>query len=765
MLRPRQAPSVRGRPEAATSRRTGGRVTRSSGAQAATNPSDEDSALPPAAAARPVLEASGRSHKRSRPAGAEAPARCRRSKRTRHQSGYYQESSPSDSDEDELGDGYRTPPRPRVLREPPPRSSTRPTTPRVPRTSRRGAAAAPPSKTKGVKASSKKKKSRAAPPTATPTIGSSEPAVIPDWLSLPYYVWVQVFRYAFASLEDREGVNWLLSASQICRAFAEPALTALYQTPPLLTRPMAHNLVVLLAQDPSTTMFNYRSKVEKLRIDVEEIAAKTFRGQPLDLKTLVSCAPRLHVIDFSHPNDLPPFRRLDENLRWHYPSSLFEGLNATLVPHTDAGEVQPTKLTGWRWNRRMMGPDIDLAKIQTLHTTAPFTSLKKLCFVNYQVPSLHATGKVNDDETLARDQSFVHAVAQAINVLPNLEFLSMESSTAVNDEFLSLLPKNLRSLELINCWEITGEGFAEYLLSHGHKLEHLNLHYNQSLNLAFLPVLGDACPNLRTLCVDLKTFNHHEFYHDSEPNYDEVLKANQVPKWPESIETIELRNMKKWSAEAAEILFQSLVDGAQSLPNLRHLDLKAMLDIPIRQRSKLRDKWKDKLRRVFLRKKEDPKPFFSLRQKAIDQVVGADSITKKARNGKPRASDGEARRSSRIAQASGPSSRESSVARGASKRQRGKPMYTEVDTDDDEISDDNEELSGESSARSSEDEVDNESFFRQGMCDMVEILMDNQKPAERILQMDDFLDDTDSDDLSDEDWNGDDRVDDVEYAW
>ncbi|KAK0626160.1 hypothetical protein B0T14DRAFT_471849 [Immersiella caudata] len=742
-LRPRRASEFQDSPAGTTPPRAG-RATRSSAA---------------ANASGGVSATQGRNQTQVSP---QTPVRRRGGKRTRHQSGFYDE----DSDEDELLSSPVSP----FVGPPTSGRSTRHSArlsrlAGVPSPAKRRAIATPsktasPTRTTLLRAKLVRPTPRKPLRAASPTLPDA--GIIPNWQVLPYFIWVQIFQHASSPLDDGEQVDWLLATSRICRAFAEPALTALYQCPPLLTRPMAHNLVELLSRDPSTTSFNYRAKVEKLRFDVKDIAAKTYRGYHLDFRKLITCLPRVQVIDFSHEKDLPPFRSLDDPLRWQYPDSLFEALNGISTAGEDGHP--PTKLIGWRWNRRMMGSDTSPARIKSLHLTPAFSNLKKLSFVNYQVPSLRMAGRTVSPETGALDQSYVQEFAGAICALPNLEYLSAESSTVVNDEFLALLPKSIRFLELVNCWEIGGEDFAAYLISHGSKLEHLSLRHNQSLSLAFLEVLGGACPRLQTLCVDLKNYNHHEFYNDSDPNYSEVLNVHQIPKWSESLERIELRNMKKWSAEAAEVLFQSLVNSAPNLPHLRHLDLKTMLDIPFRQRSALRDKWEAKLKHVFLREKKDPKPFFSLRKPLVGDDTKPAGTIKKSPRKKPKAateSENEARRSSRIAtvHASNPSSR----ARGT----RARPTYAEVDTDEDEDEDeeDDENTSEENEKSDVEERSDTtgSEVFRHGMCETVEIQLDNQKISEITWQMDDFIDEG-SDNPSDEDWDGDREVD-VGYAW
>jgi hypothetical protein len=611
------------------------------------------------------------------------------------------------------------------------------------------------------------------PPASEVDKGVVEDAVIPDWASLPYLILVQIMRYAAAPLNEVQHAKWLTATSGVCRAFAEPALTALYESPPLLSRSMAHGLVSLLSQDPSTTLFNYRPKVEELWIDVEQIASKTFKGQPLDLKALVANLPRLKFLQFFHPKDYAPYRSLDGSLRWQYPPTLFQALNGTQDPEEGAGAANHARLVGWQWNRRLVGPTLDLAAIRVLHGTPPFASLKKVSFLNYQVPSLNAKANEDDDELAAKDQVFIQGVADAITALPSLKYLAIESSTAANGQLLPLLPKSLETLELVNCWDVNGDDFASYLLSSGHQLKHLILHHNQSLSLSFLTILGSACPNLQVLSVDLKTFNHHEFYHDSDPSYDELLTADQVPEWPESLETLQLLNMKKWTAKAAETLFESLVDSAPKLLKLRRIELKAMLSIPIQERSQLRNKWERKLRHVFLREKQDPVPLFSLRkppqQPSAKEVK---STPKKGRtSARALAAENPSRRSGRIAvHLSNPSSRASSVGRDL-RHGLGRPSYAEPETDEDEDDDgdDEEEQVADGSSASSQPESPASSAgmevpFRHGMCEKVEIQLDNQKSAETTLTMDDFLD-SENNDLSDDDWTGQDEDSDNGYAW
>ncbi|KAL2171648.1 hypothetical protein VTG60DRAFT_2216 [Thermothelomyces hinnuleus] len=762
-LRPRQASGAPGSSVGGAAPKAGGRVTRSSATLLRTSSANENSAAP-----QPQVLDNPKSHKRSQSSVGNARQQAKRTRLTPHKPGFYGESSDSGGDSDSL---HETP-GPDVEQKAGGHQRCKPPKNSTPKKSSKPARAT---------IRSPRKLASEKSPASEGNESAGENGIIPDWGSLPYHILVQIFRYAAAPLNQVQQAKWLTATSGVCRAFAEPALTALYRAPPLLTRPMAHGLVSLLCKDPSTTLFNYRQKVEELWIDVEHIASKTFKGQPLDLPALVGNLPRLKSIQFFHQKDDPPYRSLDGSLRWHYPPALFKALSGTRHSTEEGGTINHAKLLGWQWNRRLMGPDLDLAAIKVLHETPPFLSLEKVSFVNYQVPSLHAGASVDDEELAARDEAFIQGMADAITALPALKHLAIESSTVANSQLLLRLPDRLETLELVNCWEVNGDDFADYLLSRGHHLKQLTLRHNQSLSLSFVTVLGTACPNLEVLSMDFKTFKHHEFYHDSDPSYDDLLTANQVPDWPQSLETLQLLNMKKWTAEAAETLFQSLVDSAPRLLKLRWLELKAMLSIPIQERSRMRNKWGCKLRQVFLRENEEPKPLFSLREKP--RPPDAEKITKRTpkksrKLGGALPTESPSRRSSRIAgQSSNSSSRAGSIGREL-RHGLSRPSYAEPDTDEDEGGEEGDdekdaELGGAQNTdrlgtgnqpESVTSPADAEALFRHGMCEKVEIQLDNQKSAETTLTMDDFLD-SGNDDLSDDDWVGQDDESDNGYAW
>ncbi|KAB5583363.1 hypothetical protein GE09DRAFT_1167362 [Coniochaeta sp. 2T2.1] len=595
------------------------------------------------------------------------------------------------------------------------------------------------------------------------------PPVIPPWATLPYHVLLRIFEFA-AGTPITAGVGkWLIDASTVCHTFTEPALTALYRQPPLLTLQMAHGLVDLISKSPLEMTFNYRQKIRCLDIDAGVIASKAFRGQHLDFKALFGNAPGLTEVYIWHEKDQAPYRDIDKNIRWSYPANMFLALgigfqnggaregDVSLVPAPASGSIP--RLEGWMWSRRMLG-GLPLNKLIDAHKFAAFQGLRKLAFMNFQLPSLNSKNP-EEPETVQADGEYIAHLAQSIRVLPDLRHLVLECSTAVTGTLLSSLPKSIEHLELTNCWEIKADHMVEYLQSHGNALRHLTLNHNQSLSLAFLPVLGKACPRLETLRMNLTYYKIHFSYNDSDPAYDALLTADQVPTWPTTLRHLDLKNLRKWDKAAAEVFFQSLLDSASNLPKLRHIEIKAMLDIPFRERSSLRDKWEAHLKRVYLRKCVDPLP------NAAPPATPKGALKKNHDAAKPDTPS--PRRSGRIAtHPSGPSSRASSTGRETRGRS-GWPSYAEPDTDEDleveESFDDEDEDEKLDNAQHSKDAAEQQAeTFVQGLCNVVDIRFDNQKPVEHQFRMEDFLDD-ESNDPTDEEWDGAHESDDGNYAW
>lgn len=344
--------------------------------------------------------------------------------------------------------------------------------------------------------------------------------------------------------------------------------------------------------EPASLSYNYRSKVEQLQMEISQTAAYTLPGYGLlDLHGLIYNCPRLLDLELYHQKDMSPYRRLDETIKWSYPEALFDALNKNVTGSA-------TNLRSWRWSSRMAGKKWPIDRLLGVHKNPSFAGLRKIAFVNYQKPLVRKN---------AADPKHEKLLADSLSVLP-LEHLIFESSTLVNKILLPLLPTNLKHLELINCWEVTSEDFAPFLLTHGNALRSLTLNHNPSLNLSFLTVLGNACPQIEILRMNLTYYNVHSTYHNSEPWYEKLLGIDEIPTWPTSLQSIELTQLRSWDIESAKMFFQSLLHSAPSLVSLRRLIIKAIINTSWRDRSSFRDEWVGAFMKVFKRRWIPPNP-------------------------------------------------------------------------------------------------------------------------------------------------------------
>ncbi|KAG5987405.1 hypothetical protein E4U54_005007 [Claviceps lovelessii] len=620
--------------------------------------------------------------------------------------------------------------------------------------------------------------------------------ILPDWRDprMPFGCWVDIFLYA-----AREGSNetlstgWLMHAATTCTAFAEPALTALYRFPAIKSAAKAKRLAALLDRPISETLFNYRAKIDTLHINVHIVT-------PAVLFQLIHPLTRLDEVIIYTPLDQPPYRELDKTMRWHYPEDVFTALEADRAASaTTNAKPFPATLKSWEWSGRFIGGFVaNLDAIVSVHQTTPFSQLTRLSLTNFQVPSLkklRITSEETELQAYHEDGAVIQSVAKAISQLGALKHLVFESSTVMNHRLLPLLPRNLMHLELINCWEVKSDDLAAFLRTHGGQMRTLRLMHNQSLDLAFLTDLNETCPKLRELNMNLSYYRHHDCVNDADPMYDQALLPSQVPNWPSSLRVLIIEHIRDWSVEAAEMFLQSILDSAPALPDLRHLAIKTMLDIPWQARATMRRTWRVRMENVFLRPFVPPTCFTTLRPTSANQETGLSPSKEKQ---SPLFHISPSRRSSRLASAEEllASHADSPVKSMRQQQQYNRPSYKEPDTDEDEFDseeerddfdgdgDDGDDGDGDGDGDGDDDDDTDEqrcdeknenessssgqasstsghsptnsktatSAFIHGKCTTVNILFDNQKVRELQYSMEDFGSD-ESD--SEEEWDGD----------
>ena len=614
---------------------------------------------------------------------------------------------------------------------------------------------------------------------------------IPPWHTLPYQILVQIFRYASYPLYDEntfqplESSRQLCKIARLCRSFAEPAFTVLYASPPLVPMDKARKVVEILKTNPAHMAFKYRQKVKSLHIDVGQVAAYSLGAGlgHLDLHGLIRNLPRLVDLELYHQYDMAPYRMLDDSIKWTYPESLFQALEY-IDPEADPSrgdKTGPCRLRSWRWSSRMAGKRWPIESLREVHLRQPFVGLKKLAFVNYQIP------KLKKDEENPRHEK---VLAEAISALQSLEHLIFESSTLLNAKLLPLLPHKLRHIEFTNCWEITAQDFGEFLLTHGSQLRCLTLNHNQALSLSFLPSLAAACPKLQVLRMNLTYYKVHTTYDDSSPDYAKLLLPDEIPAWPSTLQIFELIQLRQWETEAAEMFFQSLLDSAGELPDLRRMTIQAIIDIPWRERASFRDKWIGEITRVFKRVCKAPNIINQGTSGRLSvEIPASKSDHKKQTPSEP------TRKSSRVLPPK-PQEPDSQSSRRHSQRSHQATNYAESSSSELDMPSDPDDEDGDKpspqrieprSRRAAKELASLQSSLTpptsdsstqspkekgeakkgqaiQGMCEIVDLRIDNLRPRENQVTEADFLDDEPAEE-EDPDWDGDMEGEGEGYAW
>ena len=610
------------------------------------------------------------------------------------------------------------------------------------------------------------------------------------WPTLPYHILIAIFDYASRPLvndifQPTPSVNWLFNVALCCKAFAEPALSALYYSPPLCPPNRAHRLLSLLEHHKGTSTFNYGAKIKYLEIEASSIMLHKYVGwEPLDLGALVSHTPQLRGIALQLFSDILAWRK----------SGRSRGVaGSRAVYHrsmTTALRENQIMLQDWTWNHSLAKQShsaFPLAQMKEVHMMPPFQTLRTLTFVNYPSGPIEK-GRLCED-----------MLAEAINLLPKLTDLHFHISS-VNDRLLSNLPQNLQTLEIVECPVLKSSSLDDFLAAKGGNMRQLILDHNQSLNLSFLTHLAQYCPKLELIKADLRYFGSLNVTRDTDPRYDALLDGER-PTWPATLRSLELYHLRKWNLQTAELFFSSLTDSAKELPDLRQLRIKASLDESgWRERIAFRDNWTGMLRRVFLRRSPPPNPhlksiaafklFKSLQKKGKTVVREQKSQTftrATASNlnneGTIRASRVEVvpRMTIKDASESDSDTPLVNVRRSTRAKTQREDMYTlsesspirpkaprrrrrRKDSDDSSSEDSAIDDDGIHEPDTQRKSVDcGAQLHVQGLCNVVDVLIDNLRPTEEQLKEDDFLDDEVS---GDEDWNGDDDMPgDNRYAW
>ncbi|KAJ5963915.1 uncharacterized protein N7479_003791 [Penicillium vulpinum] len=518
--------------------------------------------------------------------------------------------------------------------------------------------------------------------------------VIPPWQTLPYQILLDIFLRASHPLLDES------------RSTRNDSVKWLVNVA-LLCRSFHEPALAALYHCPLFFFLPTRAiKIKQLHVEVEPVLI--YKSGPygyFDLAQLIEKTPRLHTVRLYHKDDytvgIPPWHIVQS--KWTYPDAVFSAI-----------ESRGITLRSWDWNSRFLETGDLVEKMVKMHSQQAFQGLKELKLLHFDNPN---------EETSAVKEA---GLLEALDMLSELERLHFIESSLVSGEILINLPNTLRSLTLNNCDRLWSSDLTAYLSSHGTNLRELSLSHNRHLNMSFIQTLGQYCENLEIFKMDL-SMHDASSYHDVEPHFEDLLVQTEVPTWPVKLQEIELTQLRKWDDVTAEVFFTSLVNAAPKLRDLRRLVISAILKIGWRDRATFRERWIGLLEKVFLRRSTPPNPNFrSLQKRLLKPTISMtmDELGARVRDPYPRPSTAD----------SGPST--------SSKRQSTRLAHQKSNETDDAAS-------GSSLVGTPQPETGK----RQGMCDIVNIRIDNQRPTELQFNENDFLDDELS---GDEDWDGND---------
>ena len=595
------------------------------------------------------------------------------------------------------------------------------------------------------------------------------------WQTLPYHILELIFDYASYPLCDNDyrpqpSIQWLTQVARLCRGFAEPALSALYATPPLDPPARVRHMIERLEGQNIASFMNYKAKVKSIHLEAVTLLGRKSDGlDPVDLCKLFVLAPQLRDAGLHLHIDNP---RCQNGFQ-----TRFVGKTSYPMHMLESMESAQLKLQDWTWNSLLATPEpFRLPRLKEIHQSQVFQSLRSLTFIHYE----NTRGRLQDGTSQPADVS----LDKCLEVLPNLQSLTFKKSPLLEHVLATAIPNGLRHLEISEC-DIDATQAEDFLRAKGRDLRHLVLDHNRYLNLSWLNDLETSCPSLEVLEMDMIYYSPYATVTDTDPQYRYLLAPHDKPTWPTTLRCINLCHLRKWETGIANQFFWTLVKAAPSLSDLRQLSVKASLDESgWRDRIAFRDGWIQRLNHVFLRKSAPPNPhlksFTAWREynsrsgKPLPAKPSAKlhhvkiPLAKKTEDmkvedasdsDKPLATARRSRRSKAVAvyneDALAPISTPEKPRRRRRRRNTGASSGEDSAIEDAPIP-----ASSRRAAKQTEEDKD---LYVQGMCDVVDIMIDNLRPVEEQLHESDFLDEEIS---GDEDWNGDDDgVEEDGYAW
>jgi hypothetical protein len=509
-----------------------------------------------------------------------------------------------------------------------------------------------------------------------------------------------IFDFAYwIEEDDKRATGWLAAAARTCRAFAKPALETLYKEPRFSSSRQIDVFTTTLDafhRRPESRYMDYLPKIKSLSLD-ECMLLRSF-----DIVALINILPALVDVDIWSSKDRGhnPYQRGTEVYMQYRPEQ-WEKIDPSHRP-----------LRSWRWNTKMGRLD----EMRSIHKGLPiFSRIRRLTMTNLDLASVRGASRVASVTTTQSED-----IDQQGDVFaaPTVKDYRFEFCDALAGNFVAA-GINLRTLEIHSCDNVDSPSLAGCLAAAGAQLHTLVLDHNRSLNLEFLQILGASCPRLATLSMNLLYFEHQ--IDGTTPNYLVLMEPGHVPNWPPLLESLSLHRLRNWTVDDAAALFSSIE--REPFPRLRSLVLTASVDLPWHQRATFRDEWCARFDRAFKRPPPAPPSRHLVSLKAFRLWKAA--YAKKA------ASE-EARGREPGALADSLSSRvKSAPGTGTTRTRAAAAAQAEAE---DEV------------------ELPTGREHPQGLCDVVDVRIDNGRPRDHEFRESDMLDSEESgdSDFSDE---------------